>query len=118
MRGWPSNVLIRGRNWTLSDERAVTQRDGAFGITMVEDQSVILDNRPLNKQQFLETLVHEFIHVMYSTTPLPLVLGDTEQEKADNEELIVESLAPALLSFIVDNPELVTKIQEEWDKSK
>ena len=85
---------------------------------MVEDQSVILDNRPLNKQQFLETLVHEFLHVMYSTTALPLVVGDTDQEKADTEELIVESLSPALLSFIVDNPELIAKIQEEWEKSR
>lgn len=116
MRGWPKTFTIRGRTWSLKWLEGMKEKMEAFGYTLNEDQSVTMDNRPLNPQQNAETLVHELLHVCYVSTSLPHVVGEDDKDKAELEETVVDGLAPAVLSLIVDNPELITRIQEEYEK--
>lgn len=118
MRGWPKHALIRGRTWGLLWQKGLKERLECFGITLIEEQTITLDDRPLNPQQNAEVVVHEALHACYASTSLPHVLKEDEKDGRDYEETIVDSLSPAVLSLIVDNPELIARIQEEYAKGE
>jgi len=86
-------------------------------MTLSEDQTVTMDSRILHPQQNVDTVVHEMLHVCYASTSLPHVFEDKDGEDS-HEEIIVDSLAPAVVSLIVDNPELIARIQEEYEKGR
>lgn len=99
-------------------QKGLKEKLECFGITLIEEQSVTMDDRPLNPQQNAETVVHEIIHACYASTSLPHTVGQDVKEQAEMEELIVDSLGPAILSLIVDNPDLISRIQEEYEKGR
>lgn len=111
MRSFPKTILMRGRTWKLNWLKGLQDKAEAYGITMVAEQSITVDPSASNSQQLADTIVHELLHVCYASTSLPHIVDEEDKEQRVTEEIIVDSLAPAVLSLIVDNPELIEAIR-------
>ena len=65
------------------------------------DTKIIRISKEYSKLSQAETLFHEILHAIYYESRL------NEHHKPEVEEQIVSTLAPYLLSAIIDNPELM-----------
>lgn len=70
------------------------------------DSTTIRYNGKQAPSQLLETLVHEALHAMFWTAGLTKDVGGEEEE-----EKIVNKLAPRLMAFIQDNKRFITEVQ-------
>lgn len=78
---------------------------------MMEQASVILVDPNISKTQQRETLLHECLHAMWSQTWMDKIFPDEDQD--GDGERIIHTLAPVLLSFLRDNPEVVEFLRRE-----
>lgn len=86
---------------------------------MMEQASIILLDPKISKTQRRETLVHECLHAMWSQTWMDKLWPDEDQD--GDGERIIHTLAPILLGWLRDNPEVVEfLVQEEeaWQKKE
>lgn len=99
-----STVLVRPHLFqVVYDEQfaSVTNTAGACG----QDEQKILLDPDLGESVELETLVHEGLHAAWYQTELDRAYTD------DQEEQVIWTLSPRIVSFIQDNPKLIAAIQ-------
>lgn len=70
------------------------------GSTQNETLSIVLDGR-LARSHLRQTLLHEVLHAVWDQTAL------TATDVQDDQELVVQALAPVLLDVLCRNPSLV-----------
>lgn len=87
-------------SWEVVEDQYM--EDELFGQTVFLGALVKLNPR-ITPEQSRETLLHELLHVLAFSAGVPL--GDMEQEEA-----VINVLAPALLDVMCRNPQLMKKL--------
>ena len=102
----PRRIRIAPHWYSVRPVKSLSQAAGILGACGSDDTEIIYD--PAQAGSILrETLLHEALHAVFSQTELDRVYSDEEEER------IVWSLAPRLLSLLRDNPRFVEWLKEE-----
>lgn len=99
-----STMLIRPHLFVVAYDEQFASVTSTTGACMEDDQRILLEPN-LGRSVELETLTHEGLHAVWHQTELDRVYTD------EQEEQVVWTLAPRIMSFIQDNPKLIGAIQ-------
>lgn len=84
----------------------------AYGVYNENEQTITLDDG-MRFERMRETFLHENIHAMLAIGQLDSLLTGQDAEGLD--EHVVSVLSPIMLSWMRDNPEAVSFLQEKRD---
>jgi hypothetical protein len=101
----PEKIMISPHIITIRKDAKLAEVAQVTGAAMEDTQEIILDKQ-LGPSIERETLLHEAMHHIWHQTPLDRTYEDQQEEE------IIWTLAPRILSLILDNPEFVTWLQE------
>lgn len=90
------------------DDEGHSHAHKALGVYDELEQVIYLD-RDLHHERAREVMVHEALHAMLAVTSLARIIN---AEAPEMDEHLVTVLAPAVLSWLRDNPGLIDWLEE------
>lgn len=105
--GRPTNRVVIGPYvYRVKEDAKLLPVAQASGAAVHEAEVILLDpGMSCNMEK--ETVLHEALHGVWNAALGTVTFSEKDQEKA------VRSLAPWLIMFLRDNPELIEWMQEE-----
>lgn len=96
----PKRLYVLGQEIEVRLEHNPTHEGHALLGHYTSDQSLIVLNDSMAPERARVTIVHEALHALLDATGLDNLLSDHEED-------LVSRLAPTLLSFLRENPDLL-----------
>jgi len=93
--GLPSSFEIMEQHWPVQYSAGLTEVRDCYGVTLTDEQRIVMDTN-MSREKLVATLLHELLHACYAIQP------DTNISH-EQQEKFVDTLAPALLSFLRSN---------------
>jgi hypothetical protein len=109
---YPSPIRIGSREYEVIEDEKLSEVAGVSGAAMVDTETILVDPG-VGFGVARETLLHELLHCVFSASGLGAGNGESKRFTTEQEEEIVWTMSPLVLSMLRDNPGLVTWLLEE-----